>query len=75
VLKEQRKIKQKVFVCVRLFFSEEEQFTIYTRQEGGGGPLNRRRSFITKGSDEAKNEPLLRGLLSPDSNLFDQILP
>ena len=25
--------------------------------------------------DEAKNEPLLRGLLSPDSNLFDQILP
>lgn len=26
-------------------------------------------------SDEAKNEPLLRGHLSPDSNLFDQILP
>jgi hypothetical protein len=25
--------------------------------------------------DEAINEPLLRGLLSPDSNLFDQILP
>ena len=25
--------------------------------------------------DEAKNEPLLRGLLSPDSNLFDQTLP
>ena len=27
------------------------------------------------GCDEAKNEPLLKGLLSPDSNLFDQILP
>ena len=25
--------------------------------------------------DEAKNEPLLRGHLSPELNLFDQILP
>jgi hypothetical protein len=25
--------------------------------------------------DEAEKEPLLKGLLSPDSNLFDQILP
>jgi hypothetical protein len=25
--------------------------------------------------DKAKNEPLLGGHLSPESNLFDQILP
>jgi hypothetical protein len=25
--------------------------------------------------DEAKNEPLLKGHLSPELNLFDQILP
>lgn len=28
-----------------------------------------------KESDEAKNEPFLGGHLSPNSNLFDQILP
>jgi hypothetical protein len=30
---------------------------------------------LMKSTDEAKNEPLLGGHLSPKLNLFDQILP
>ena len=33
--------------------------------------ISRKQTF----KDEAKNEPLLGGLLSPELNLFDQILP
>jgi hypothetical protein len=31
--------------------------------------------MVEEPTDKAKYEPLLRGHLSPESNLFDQILP
>jgi hypothetical protein len=38
-------------------------------------PLPLISTHLQNPSDEAKNDPFLGGRLSPESNLFDQILP
>jgi hypothetical protein len=62
-----RKRKSLINIYRHVIVIKEEQITIYTRQEGVGGPINKWWSFITKGpSTTLKDCPDRRSHFCPD---------
>jgi hypothetical protein len=65
----------KSFLAKRKENNQKENTKKIVQNQGSNPGLTAHNTPSLPFADEAKNEPLLGGHLSPELNLFDQILP